>query len=654
VRLLIHSGSLALALAWGLAPAHATAAVPAGAGTWQRIGPSGGQVWALAVDPLQPATLYAGSPGGGLFKSVNHGLTWSHIDQGLGNAAIYALAVDPRVPGTVYAASPPGVWKSLDGGASWSASSQGLGNVGVDTLAIAPSAASIVYASRANEVWKSTDGGASWAAAAPVASTSCVITALAVDPVSPAIVYAGSYCGLFKTTDGGAFWSAADNGLGNSLVTAVAIDPVLPRRVYAGQAFDSQHPHRPTLFVSIDRGRSWHASTQGLGNPWVLSLTVAPASHLTVFAGTLDGNVWKSTDGAASWTAAGNGLSGQPVGLLAADPANPDRLYAAGGSSMDEALPGVWKTGNGGGTWRLFNAGIDASVMTALAADPTGSGLLYAAMPGAGVLKLQAGAWQPANAGLRGVNVSTLVIDPQNPATLYSVTEAGFWKTTDGAGHWSDPSPGTAVAAPPLLIDPQSPATLYGLGRGGIQTSDDGGVNWRLLPVSTSGGSAALAASAPQNLYWTQFLAIDPIHPFSYVRHSADGGLTEAPPGQPFTSPLGELAVDPQSALTVYMKIYTKAGGGLIKSTDGAQTWTVLPVSCQTLLLTPDPPATLYVATTDATVMASRDGGASWTAVGGALPPGTDVVTMAFDPGSATLYLGTNGSGIYQLVPAGP
>jgi hypothetical protein len=653
VRLLAHAGVCALAVAWGPAPAHALAAATATAATWQRIGPDGGQLSALAIDRLQPATIYAGSPGGGLFKSVNYGLTWSHIDQGLGTAAIYALAVDPRVPGTVYVAGAGGAWKSRDGGASWSAASQGLGS-GVDTLAIAPSATSIVYASGVNEVWKSTDGGTAWAATAPVAPASCVITTLAVDPASPAIVYAGSYCGLFKTTDAGASWAATDNGLGNSLVTAVVIDPVLPRRVYAGTAFDSQHRHRPTLFVSVDRGRSWHASTQGLGNPWVLSLAVAPARHLTVFAGALDGQVWKSTDGAASWAPAGNGLLRQAVGALAADPAEPDRLYAAGGDSFDEALPGVWKTGNGGGSWRPFNTGIDASVMTALAADPTGSGILYATMPGAGVLKLQAGAWQPANTGLRGVDVYTLVIDPANPGTLYAVTEAGFWKTTDGAGHWSEPSPGTAVAVPPLLIDPQSPRTLYGLGRDGIQISDDGGVSWRQLPVSTAGGSAALAPSAPQNLYWTEFFAIDPIHPFFYVRHSADGGLTEAPPGQPFTSPLGELAVDPQSALTVYMKIYTKSGGGLIKSADGAHTWSVLPVTCQALLLAPGPPAILYAATEDATVMASSDGGAIWTPVGGPLPPGTEVVAMAFDPGSATLYLGTGGSGIYQLVPAGP
>lgn len=40
-------------------------------------GPPGGSVEALAIDPSTPATLFAGTHGGGVFKSTNRGTSWT-------------------------------------------------------------------------------------------------------------------------------------------------------------------------------------------------------------------------------------------------------------------------------------------------------------------------------------------------------------------------------------------------------------------------------------------------------------------------------------------------------------------------------------------------------------------------------------------------
>ena len=58
---------------------------------------------ALAIDPTTPATLYAGTYYGGVFKSTNGGGNWGAINTGLTTTQVVALAIDPATPTTVYA-----------------------------------------------------------------------------------------------------------------------------------------------------------------------------------------------------------------------------------------------------------------------------------------------------------------------------------------------------------------------------------------------------------------------------------------------------------------------------------------------------------------------------------------------------------------------
>src|SRR5262249_13678715 len=96
--------------------------VPAGDNVWTSIGPAGGSVLALALDPGMPTTLYAGTGGSGVFKSRDGGTTWQASNTGgLSDASVRALALDPTTPTTLYAGTEgSGVFKSTDGGTSWS------------------------------------------------------------------------------------------------------------------------------------------------------------------------------------------------------------------------------------------------------------------------------------------------------------------------------------------------------------------------------------------------------------------------------------------------------------------------------------------------------------------------------------------------------
>src|SRR5512135_3396669 len=91
------------------------------------IGPDGGTIVALAIDPSNPQTVYAGSYGSGVFKSLDGGTTWQAASQGLTNLYIYSLAIDPTHPATVYAGTYRSqVYKSEDGGKTWHWSGNGM------------------------------------------------------------------------------------------------------------------------------------------------------------------------------------------------------------------------------------------------------------------------------------------------------------------------------------------------------------------------------------------------------------------------------------------------------------------------------------------------------------------------------------------------
>src|SRR6187402_335598 len=113
--------------------------LPAVQGAWTSHGPYGGLSYALAIDPQTPTTIYAGTYGGGVFKSLDSGAHWFPINAGLLDRYVTALQIQPDAPETVYAGTyDSGVFKSTDGGASWIALSPGMTGLEIRSLAIDP------------------------------------------------------------------------------------------------------------------------------------------------------------------------------------------------------------------------------------------------------------------------------------------------------------------------------------------------------------------------------------------------------------------------------------------------------------------------------------------------------------------------------------
>ena len=101
-------GLLALLLVMGL-----VAQAQAGGGLF------GGQIEAIAIDPINTTTVYTGTASGA-FKSTNGGASWTAVNTGLTNQGVSSLAVDPVNPATVYAGTGSGgTFKTKDGGSTW-------------------------------------------------------------------------------------------------------------------------------------------------------------------------------------------------------------------------------------------------------------------------------------------------------------------------------------------------------------------------------------------------------------------------------------------------------------------------------------------------------------------------------------------------------
>ena len=75
-------------------------------------------VTCLSADPLHPGVVYAGTQGGGVWRSEDDGATWRRA--GLAGRIVKAIAASPSEPNVVYSGTKPAqVFVSRDGGSSW-------------------------------------------------------------------------------------------------------------------------------------------------------------------------------------------------------------------------------------------------------------------------------------------------------------------------------------------------------------------------------------------------------------------------------------------------------------------------------------------------------------------------------------------------------
>ena len=576
--------------------------VPA-AGQWTSIGPDGGWVEVVVIDPVTPSTLYAATDRGGVYKSTDAGASWRLMNPFPPDVGgrIREIQIDPLTPETLYLSTNDGVYKSTNGAQSWMPMNEGLTDT-VIGLAIDPSNPSTLYAGTSfRGVFKSTDGADTWTKVLDITTRANV---LAVAPSNSSIVYLGAgFSMIFKSTDGGDTWNSVSTGLDNAFVfRQIAVHPTNPDIVYG--AADGG------LFKTTNGGTSWAL----LNTPETVieSVVLDPSNPATVYA-TSDG-VMKSTNGGGSWIEEDGAFSGARVKTIAVDPVNPLTLYTG-----TNVLEGLFKSTDGGTSWAASNSGLSNIQIRSIAFDPQNPSTLYAGAEfGGGVHKSEDGGqtWESKrDSVLTGfAKVLDIVVDPVNPSNVYLGTDLS------GGIFWSDDRGETWNAANALAkvhelgIHPTTPATLYAAHLGGVYRSSNQARNWELI-----------GNGLPNILDYTS------------------------------------LAVDPSDGDTVYAGATPGFGGGeagVYKTTNGGDSWaeasTGFELSGVTALeIDPGNPSTLYAGGRGG-IQKSTNGAASWMTLDIGIPQFATVLAVAIDPfNSSVVYAAPNTNGVFKSADGG-
>jgi photosystem II stability/assembly factor-like uncharacterized protein len=258
---------------------------------WRSIGPArGGRSIAVAGSNARPLEYYFGATGGGVWKTVDGGVTWRPVtDKFLKTSSVGAIAISESNPDVVYVGmgevelrgniiQGDGIYKTTDGGKTWT--HVGLERtMAVGRIRIHPSNPDIVYVAALGDpygpnpergVFKTTDGGKTWARALFRDDKTGAVD-LSMDSTNPNVLYAGLWevfrtphslssggpgSGLFKTTDGGATWVELSRNAGLPKPVwgkiGITVSGADPNRLYALiEAADGG------VFLSDDAGATW-------------------------------------------------------------------------------------------------------------------------------------------------------------------------------------------------------------------------------------------------------------------------------------------------------------------------------------------------------------------------------------------------------------
>lgn len=284
------------------------------------IGPAlfSGRVADIAVNPRDPSEFYIAVASGGMWKTVNAGVTFSPIMDSSGSYSFGCVTIDPNDPNVVWVGSGEnnsqrsvgfgdGVYVSRDAGKNFTnvglKESEHIGRIVVD-----PRDSRVVYAAAHGPLWRT-----------------------------------GGERGLYKTNDGGATWERILHIDDDTGINEVHIDPGNPDVLYASSYQRRRHVWTlinggpgSGVHKSTDAGKTWRKIEKGL--PGVdkgkIGLCVAPANpevlYAIVEAANGEGGVYRSSDRGETWEKRSSYVSNSPqyYNELIPDPTNADRIFS--------------------------------------------------------------------------------------------------------------------------------------------------------------------------------------------------------------------------------------------------------------------------------------------------------------------------------------
>lgn len=348
----------------------------------RHIGPAlmSGRINDMETHPTNARIIYAGTAGGGVWKSSDGGATFVPIFDDYVQS-IGVVTLDPKNPDQIIwvgtgetwtrnsVSIGDGLYRSTDGGANWKEIPGFENSERIASVVINPNNTDEVYVGVLGALWsdsedrgvyKSTDGGATWNKILYIGPSTGAADVI-MDPKNPNVLYAsmwefrrtgwgfnsgGDTSALYKSTDGGKNWNKIHNGFppGQLGRIAVAVAPSDGNILYA--VLETEDKSKNGLWKSTNAGQSWEHLNADFGltvRPFYFSrITVDPKNPDVVVKGGLSGSI--SRDGGKTFKNLGNMHS--DIHDVVFDINNSDIMY----SGTDG---GVYRSWNGGTTFEI-------------------------------------------------------------------------------------------------------------------------------------------------------------------------------------------------------------------------------------------------------------------------------------------------------------
>lgn len=589
---------------------------------------TGGRHNGLATVSNDKNTIYAASEWGGLYKTTDGGLNWSHIDSLL-PTVLDDVEVNPGNTGTIYTTSfydgrvnsQSGISVSFDGGVTWSHPASATPPVAYNCAAtrkaepsafgigVRPDATQNVFIGTNCGVARSTDGGVTWNFVDPTPATPATdvwdARVQGGGPTSQGIV---DVCGddrHYRSTDGGTTWTGGSAGLpaGQCQITASPDESYVLFATVGSRIFESD-----------DAGSTWPTELTNPANGASRSPFIATNQRsgglFDLWYGDLNANRTSCTTpatpapgGAArcpinTWTVVNNGEHADQ-GDVAFDPtvtvdACPIIVSNDGGVYRNTDLGAGCQTP----VWAQPNTTPHAMWLYAMAgaheAGATNEDLYLGAQDDGTHATTTAGTGTPAWTETTCCDVFNIVADSTRVVSdSFSAYNFTRWNPgmTGGAAIATLP-PGCCTQGVALFNFPDYIAE-FGLNQyiavtnsGAYITSDitAGPVVWTQLGAASTpaggwcGVQAAVIGGLPTFYAQTQCIGVFETQTgaglWKYSGTAPGGTWTQVDTNSGMTGGIGIFAVDPKNPNRLYASNLPAAGPRMVFSNDGGLTWT--------------------------------------------------------------------------------
>lgn len=588
---------------------HAHEKVSGTTAAWTAVGPNTsvgledgtGRVQCFAMDASAPNTYWAGTPGGGLWKSTDAGITWVPKTDNFVSLGIGWILIDPNNTNIMYVSTgdpdgngtpSTGVLKSTDGGNTWAQTGLNFSYElykQINQIRFLPGNSNIILAATTDGMYRTTNGGTSWT----LVKNNIRIYDIEFHPTIPNTVYAATNGAFIKSTDGGVTWTDMTSGLvTNGQRTAIEVTANAPDNVYC---LTTENQDFKSLFKSTNKGVSFtntNASVSiGAQAWWDLLFKVSPTNQNTIFLGGV--YMQRSDDGGATWNS--------NIHIHADD----HNMFVYGSNLFICNDGGLYRSTDNGVSWTFLGGNLQIMQFYRISSYVYDVNFLIAGSQDNGTCRLKNGAWKHINC----CDGMDNVVSTQSPDLVWTSIQNGpLYKSTDGGiinsgvnGNINE----TGAWVTPFVMDPVNPDIVYA-GFKSLWKTTVGGITWTKLGLPQEG---------------TQ---------------------------------IEKIAVDWSNPNTIYVM----SGNAYFKSTNGGSTWTNItsnstdPLFGRAIVIDPKNSNRVWATTAGTNagkkIYYSANGGTSWTNVSGTFPD-VSILCMAYTPGSNDgIYVGTDVGVFYK------